>query len=356
MLNSNNFAINQESNMNNMDDNMDKNHLLLNNNTINDNKISDIFNKNITPLDDQIDYVGMLPQKFPFDNLNDNNFEKQIKPTNNITGIMTNNLGNEFYVGYTNNKFKFFDHSNSYLGSFTIQDIMLYINDSPVVGKNCIIMIEQFLCKRIKNKNIITDILLLDYKDSALMGDIELLLKLNHDYGLNMTDKSEQINKLFHIKILNYILKLISIKWHEICMDNDVKLKYVKFVINIINKINQYILSISVQIQADIKNNNNIMLSNHKMRMSLNSKINEMLHEIPKNDTTILDSINQHNNRTKIDSNTNSGSKPEWSGSSSEECMVSFSETKDETTTESSSSTIYSISSGTDDCSAIYDA
>jgi len=180
------------------------------------------------------------------------------------------------------------------------------------------------------------------------MGDIELLLKLNSEL-IQYNDKTNAVN-LFSMKLLNYILKLIATKWSEICNNDNNKIKYTGFTINIISKINNYIMENMKELQDKIKKNNDVIISNNKMRVSLNVKINKILDTISKNDKNIhtKEYIQKPFDKQNINPDNNS---------SNDDCMVSFSETKDSSDNEESSSgEMVTFSSGSDDCSAIYDA
>ena len=297
---------------------------------IDNNNVNNIFGKlNVNPGVDIIVNPNLKPFEFP--KLNSHQIGVPQSALNGST---------EFYVSYSNRKkkWKFFDSNNHFLGSFTIQDIISYINNitGNRLDNNSIIMIEQFLCKRKISSGNNIDIQLLDYKESALMGDIELLLRLSSELNNCIGDS---IN-LFNMKLLNYILKLISQKWQDICTDNgDNKSKYTSFAINIINKIYNHIMVNIRKLQNNIIQNNKLLTTNNNLRLSLNKKISE-----------IINNVSLINNKNGSINSNNSESQNE------ESCMLSFSETKESSSQDASNSTIYSISSGTDDCGAIYDA
>lgn len=215
------------------------------------------------------------------------------------------------YVRYDigNKQFIFKDKNNTFVGSFTIYDLVRYIGSHYDIEKkfmrhlddnkynNAKQVIKKFVVIVEPNQTTKTiNIMLLDYEKSPFMGDIEMLIKLNADISvfekmeldnelkyvdIKYRDKIKASIKNFIYQLLNYTLKLISITSAQLA-DSKLKANLLEYSAAITYRITQY-----VQEQYVIVHNNNIDLrktlnNTIKLRQAINSKIDNIGDHIAK--------------------------------------------------------------------------
>ncbi len=222
--------------------------------------------------------------------INDNN---RINSNNNIEIHNTTNQNSDLILIYNDNdeRFTFYDNTNTMLGSFNFRQIVRYIvkqisadfiRDIDVGFSEELIelMIGEISLDPITGHSHVK---LLSHMESPFMGNISMLIKLNNlffKYENNInndlaTITNETIKKKicnfvdeFAYLIANHTLRVIAIASEELkYMSNDVDMK-MKLLHNssfITHRISQYIL----------KNNNDINLQNNRLANNI-AKIKKM--------------------------------------------------------------------------------
>jgi len=222
-------------------------------------------------------------------------------------------------VNEKQNKFSFYQ-GNHLVGFFTVEHLIKYLGskyDSKGIFlksidenefENAKAVIKAFLVRVSFSKiDGSISIKLLDYKESGLMGDIELLMKLdnlickyldnelaNELLKLDEADriKVEQGIKKFYYMLLNYILKLVAIATSTNELNNkgtDISGCLMKYSISIV-----YRIGLFVSEQLGIINRQNAAIKEQQDTSNgLKKAIKEKL-------TTILEKINEQNEPKEI--------------------------------------------------------
>lgn len=228
---------------------------------------------------------------------------------NNILNIPSQNYSGEILVNIDKNdkRFKFYDKSQLYLGSFSIDELMKYISHKydpknqflPFVKSQAydeaVNVIKKMIGSVKYNKNLkYAYIDLLNYNESLFMGDITSLVKLNNmlhtfeketlDNALASVDseyakKIRQFIKKFIYILLNYTLQLIS-ETSEIIMYDESKKKLkdelIKYSTGIVFRISQYVQE-QLKILTDKMNEiEKIVDLNIKTTRALENKIDDL--------------------------------------------------------------------------------
>jgi hypothetical protein len=219
-----------------------------------------------------------------------NILDKNINLSNNLNNLNNiNNINN--YVKFTDNKFNFYDNNQVYLNSFTIEDVINYIN-SKYIKINQNLLIEKYICYIKFNRELkSTNIVLRTRQESYFMADFELILNLNKllsnfvendlDNYLNVHVKHKNMIKYnvltFNILLLNYILELIElilirVKDNKIYVDS-----LVKFSTRVVSKIDVLINEQFNLILIKTDSLKNLLVNSLNMRKIINEKLDVLI-------------------------------------------------------------------------------
>ncbi len=225
-------------------------------------------------------------------------------------------------VSLKNDKFIFFDDKKHYMGFITVEHIARYLGSHYDVKKQFMRhfnikeyndakeLIETFVCTIQLNKKIrYVSIDIKNHMESAFMGDIEMIVKLNkllHSFlkvklghELNYVDEKyrkriEQIIKQFVYTMLNYTMGLIEIVSSQIKNDKSKKKlakELVKYSINTVYRISKFVQEQTGIILRSNQEIEKLLIMNFKLRNIIESRMNDLIEEI-KNQNLNLRSTN----------------------------------------------------------------
>lgn len=242
-----------------------------------------------------------------------NEFKKNIiEDSNNIL----------FKYDDKNNEFYFFDNNQNSIGNLRVLCLMKYIATPHDINKQFIKYLEGEeynrnvdLIEKIIGKNVLDDTTnkyqfkLFDYKNSPIMGDLEILLKLNHyvldffdgrlDRELTFVD-SKYRNKItdsieyFIYNLLNYTLLIISIASEKLVHRPDkteLKEKLIKYSIGAVYKISKYVQKKIEQMEIKNINIKKILITNNKLQEILVKKTEEISNELKTQNRYLMNQI-----------------------------------------------------------------
>ncbi|CAH6421804.1 Hypothetical protein KVN_LOCUS492 [uncultured virus] len=268
--------------------------------------------------------------------------------------INSENSENLFiYFNQSEKKFSFYNHSNNYIGSFTLFELLKYISE-PFDQKNKFLdivltnnesfqkakyIINLFIFRKFNylNKIKYLELKLHDYQTSAFMGDIELIMRLNKllyefesihlENELQYVDEKnrgniKQIIKKFIFMLLNYTIQLFSIVSEDIKnnlnISSNVKNQIIKYTIGTLYKLSNYVQYELNKNLSKQKNYISLMESSNILKKKLDDKldiITQLLKETTENkqqenykiisDPKISSSILEENSKQKSEENFN---------------------------------------------------
>jgi hypothetical protein len=184
-------------------------------------------------------------------------------------------------------RFTFYDFRNNYLGNFTIAQLIKYIGSQ--IDNTFMLYIDNGLAEniittmigRIEKENNGIDIKLKNHLDSAFMGDIEMLIKLNNGLSefekinlenelLKVFDDKKKIQirdliKKFIYQLINYTLRVIAIISNEIKDDpikETMKTTLLRYSVGLNYRLSNYVKS---EISKSVETYNNLVENMNKL-------------------------------------------------------------------------------------------
>lgn len=214
-------------------------------------------------------------------------------------------------VNLSGSKFNFYDDSKKHMGSFTVDHLIRFIGEPYDVKKQFMRqinpkdysdakeLIENFVCTVSYDPKIgYATINLKSHNDSAFMGDVEMIVKLNKflqtfvksklQDELKFVDQAhrkriEHIVNQFMYMMLNYTMGLIEIVSSEI-KDNPNKkglaLELVKYSIGTMYRISKFVQEQLVMVVGNNKDIEKLMLMSVKMRSIMDVKLTKLLEQV----------------------------------------------------------------------------
>ena len=265
------------------------------------------------------------------------------------------NTDGKIFVNMSGNKFNIYNTNKQPIGSFNVDHLMRFIAENYDTKqqfmrqinskeyKDAKQIIKTFLCSTTFDPKInYVNINLISHNDSAFMGDIEMIIKLNKLIQIfvksklqdelkyvdpNNRKRIEHIINQFMYMMLNYTMGLIDIISCEI-KDNPSKkelaLELIKYSIGIMYRISKFVQEQLVIVVNNNKDVEKLMIMSMKMRSILDTKLDKLLNQIELQNSRLLQSGGSNNNNK---SNNKSKNNSEILNLNSSDTTTSSSET-----------------------------
>jgi len=214
-------------------------------------------------------------------------------------------------VNLSSGKFNFYDDTKKHMGNFNIEHLVRFIGEPYDVKKQFIRqlnpkeyldakeLIENFVCTISYDPKIgYATINLKSHNESAFMGDVEMIVKLNKflqtfvksrlNDELKFVDQNhrkriEHIVNQFMYMMLNYTMGLIEIVSSEI-KDNPNKkglaIELVKYSVGTMYRISKFVQEQLVMVVNSNKEIEKLMLMSLKMRSIMDVKLTKLLEQV----------------------------------------------------------------------------
>jgi hypothetical protein len=221
------------------------------------------------------------------------------------------NNDKKIIVNLSGGKFNFYDDTKQHMGNFTIEHLVRFIGEPYDVKKQFMRqinpkeysdakeLIENFVCTISYDPKIgYATINLKSHNESAFMGDVEMIVKLNkflqtfmksrlHDelkfVDQNHRKRVEHIVNQFMYMMLNYTMGLIEIVSSEI-KDNPNKkglaIELIKYSIGTMYRISKFVQEQLVMVVNSNKEIEKLMLMSAKMRSIMDIKLTKLLEQV----------------------------------------------------------------------------
>lgn len=231
-------------------------------------------------------------------------------------------------------RFTFYDFRNNYLGNFTIAQLIKYVGSQ--IDNTFMLYIDNGFAEnlittmigRIIRENNELEIKLKNHLESAFMGDLEMLIKLNN--GLSEFEKINLENELMKVfddnkrllirdlikkfiyQLINYTLRVIAIISNEIKDDpskEQMKTTLLRYSVGLNYRLSNYV---KTEISKNVESYNNLVENMNKLvevKRIMRAKIDDLTNLI-KEQNYKIERIQETLNKNQLGGNKSSDSEP----------------------------------------------